>query len=239
MVNKILAGLFPTYCSLCGLSSQRDIPLCLPCQGVLAANLRCCGCCALPLPGAAVAGEVRYCPHCLSHTPPYTRVVAPWLYDEHIAFLLQRWKFHGERRLTRLFAQLWLDGGALPSPVDVIVPVPLHWRRLYQRGFNQSELLGRSLRRHCPPIVNTRFEPNFVSRSRATNSQSGLTAKDRQRNLCAAFTVCQPCDDLRIAVVDDVVTTGSTVTALANSLREAGAKSVEVWCIARTPAPPD
>jgi ComF family protein len=179
------------------------------------------------------------CANCLLEAPPYERVIAPWLYDEQMAFLIHRWKFKGERRLGKLFAELWLDGEPSPSPVDVIVPVPLHWWRLCQRGFNQAEILCHQLRRQCPPLRKANLAAGLVSRNRATGSQASLAASRRSQNLAGAFRVHRPCRDLRIAVVDDVMTTGSTVTALARTLRAAGAHSVEVWCIARTPAPPD
>ena len=239
MVNRFLSGVFPAYCCLCGLSSHRDLPLCMPCQASLAPNHHCCRCCALPLAPAIVQGPAHLCANCLLEVAPYERVIAPWLYDEQMAFLMHRWKFKGERRLGRLFAELWLNGEPSPSPVDVIVPVPLHWWRLCQRGFNQAELLCHHLRRQCPPLRKAHLRADLVSRYRATGTQTRLTASLRSQNLAGAFKVRRPCHGLRIAIVDDVMTTGSTVAVLAHALRAAGAKSVEVWCIARTPAPPN
>jgi ComF family protein len=178
------------------------------------------------------------CPKCQQQPPPYDRVIAPWLYDEQMAALMHRWKFHGERYLTPLLAGLWLEQLVEPPIIDVIVPVPLHWWRLCQRGFNQAELLSHEIRHSCPSLHCAEPGHNFVSRRRHTHSQSRLTARGRAQNLTGAFRVRRPCDGLRLAIVDDVMTTGSTAAALAVSLRDAGATSVEVWCIARTPAPP-
>ena len=239
MVNRLLEGLFPTFCSLCGLRSHRQRPLCHSCQTGLAANDHYCDLCALPLPAVSAPGQPRTCGSCLASPPPFSRVVAPWLYDESMAFLMRRWKFQGERHLTALLAELWLDGGPEYTPVDIIVPVPLHWWRLCQRGFNQSELLSRNLMNRCPSLDRASLAKGLVSRDRATRSQSSLTASNRHRNLHGVFTVHRPCDNQRIAIVDDVMTTGATVTALTNSLMAAGAKSVEGWCVARTPAPPN
>ncbi|MCB1700584.1 MAG: ComF family protein [Pseudomonadales bacterium] len=241
LLQRLLAGLFPDYCSLCGLRSQRDLPLCLNCERELQANTACCHRCAIPLPPAPLTGPApapqKVCGSCQQTPPPYQRVVAPWLYCERLAYLIQRWKFHGESRLTPLLASLWLQQVDEPGPVDLIVPIPLHWRRLWQRGFNQSELLARQLRSHSPGLAAARLDHRSTRRSRPTRAQSGMGAVQRAANLRDAFTVNRRYDNLRIAIVDDVFTTGATAAALALTLRNAGAGHIDVWCLARTPAP--
>lgn len=241
MVNTVpgavLAGLFPDYCSLCGLLSQRPWPLCCACEQELQTNRICCYRCAIPLPAEAAPTPAALCGSCLQRHTPYQRVIAPWLYCERLAHLIGRWKFHGERQLTPLLASLWLQQAGEPGPVDVMVPVPLHWRRLWHRGFNQSELLCRQLRALAPDGVPTRLDHRSVRRSRATAAQSGMGAAQRARNLRGAFTAHNRYDNLRIAIVDDVFTTGATAAAMAHTLRKAGARHIEVWCLARTPAP--
>lgn len=243
MVNKIanalLAGLFPNYCVLCGLRSQREVPLCADCQGELRPNLSCCHRCAIPLPRAAEHSAVRLCGVCQQSPPPFHRVIAPWLYSEHLAYIIQRWKYQGEKQLTPLLGSLWLQQVRHPGPVDLLVPVPLHWRRLWQRGFNQSDLLCRQLRLSRPALAAIPLEHRLVHRHRATAPQSGSNVSQRAGNLKGAFTAHRPCDNLRIAIVDDVLTTGATASALAGVLRDAGASHIEVWCLARTPAPGD
>jgi ComF family protein len=241
VVNKICAalleGLFPNYCILCGLRSHQTVPLCTDCQAQLWANSHCCQRCAIPLAPTLGTDGQRLCGSCLQTPPPFHRVIAPWLYDEHLAYLIQRWKYQGERRLTPLLASLWLQCTAHPTPVDMIIPVPLHWRRHLQRGFNQAELLGRQLHASCPALAASTLEYRAVRRQRATAAQSGMNARQRAGNLRGAFTVHRPCDNLRIAIVDDVLTTGATAAALARVLGAAGASHIEVWCLARTPAP--
>ncbi|MEH6582228.1 MAG: ComF family protein [Halioglobus sp.] len=236
MVNNFLEALYPVFCELCGLRSHRRLPLCSACQARMAPNNHSCQRCALPLPPSATSAP-RLCGGCQQQLPSYTRVLAPWLYDEHMAFLMHRWKFMGEQRLSGLLAGLWLEQLASAPTVDAIVPVPLHWRRLCHRGFNQSELLCHQLRRQNPLLRAAKLWAGLVSRRRTTATQSSLDASHRSDNLRGAFEVCHPCDGLRLAIVDDVMTTGSTVDALAKVLCTAGAASVEVWCIARTPAP--
>jgi ComF family protein len=155
-----------------------------------------------------------------------------------MAFLIGRWKFHGERQLTPLLAHLWLEKFSETfQPIDVIVPVPLHWRKFWHRGFNQSEILAAALRSQCTALQTVRFSARLVQRHHATLPQSSLPAFARKTNLIAAFTARQRCDNLRIAIVDDVLTTGATAAAMATTLRDAGATHIEIWCLARTPAP--
>lgn len=243
VVDKLLAplldGIFPQYCALCGLPARGPLPLCAPCRGELQPNTVCCGRCALPLPGPAgeADGRERLCGACLQRPPPFARVIAPWRYCERLAFLVGRWKFHGAAWLTPLLADLWLAGAPHPTPVDLVVPVPLHWRRQWRRGFNQAELLARALLAAGPGPAGARADTRRVRRRRATPAQSGLGAGHRAANLAGAFTVRGRCDNLRVAVVDDVLTTGSTAAELARALLDAGAGRVDVWCVARTPAP--
>lgn len=243
MVNRLgaalLEGLFPNHCLLCGLRSRRPVPLCAPCARDLQPNHNCCPRCALPLPAplpgtAAMCPPPRTCGHCLQAPPPFQRVIAPWLYCEGLAHIIQRWKFHGETRLTPLLARLWLQA-ADPQAVDVLLPVPLHWRRLWQRGFNQSELLCRELRALAPELAGARLDLRSVKRLRNTSPQAGAGAAQRLANMRAAFTARGHYANLRIAVVDDVMTTGATAAALGRTLQRAGAGHVEIWCLARTP----
>lgn len=233
MVNRLAGGLldalFPQYCRLCGLPGRGALPLCAGCRGDLLRNTPCCARCALPLPRT-----VGLCGACLRAPPPFARVLAPWVYEEQLAYLVGRWKYAGERRLTPLLASLWLEACGKPPAVDYLVPVPLHWRRYLGRGFNQSEELARQL---LARGVDARLATGLVRRVRPTRPQQGLAAGPRRHNLRGVFTVRRPCDNLRLAVIDDVLTTGATAAAVATALAESGAAHVQVWCLARTPAP--
>lgn len=241
MVNRaassLLEGLFPNHCALCGLRSHRPIPLCRECEFEMPRNRHCCVRCALPLPITDELRTARICGSCLKRPPPYNRVIAPWIYGEYFGHLIHQWKFQRQRRMTALLSSLWRQETNLPRPVDALVPVPLHWRRQWHRGFNQSELLARQLLATCPELKSCKLEHRLVKRSQSTAAQSGMSARQRAGNLRGAFTVREPCDNLRVAIIDDVLTTGATVAAMADVLAFAGASYIEVWCLARTPAP--
>ena len=241
MVNsagvRLLEGLLPNHCALCRMRSYRHLPLCRPCESELPANTVACKQCAIPLAGANHLDAPRLCGQCLAHPPPYDRVIAPWLYGEYLARLIQRWKYQRERHLTRVLAHLWLQRAGSRRDVDLLVPVPLHWRRRWHRGFNQSELLAFHLGDHVGVAGGLTPDLCTVKRHQPTAPQSVMSAAQRKRNLANAFTVSRPCDNLRIAIVDDVLTTGATAAALSRALKQAGARHIEVWCLARTPTP--
>lgn len=241
MVNSALFGavqaLFPQYCILCCLPSHRELPLCHDCERELPVNDRACARCAVPLaalPASTDQPPPLVCGACQASPPPFAHAFAPWLYSDQLAHILQRWKYAREWRLTGLLAYLWhRETTNYPVP-DLLVPVPLHWRKRWRRGANQAELLCRQLQ--CRGVA-TPVNSRLVRRNRPTTAQSQLDAGLRHSNLAGAFTVQGRCDNLTIAVVDDVLTTGATAGALAEALLDAGATRVDVWCLARTPPP--
>ncbi|MFK7976504.1 MAG: double zinc ribbon domain-containing protein [Halioglobus sp.] len=251
MVNSCSSGLLdallPHYCALCGFRSLRSMALCMGCENDLKPNRSACYQCGIPLRVQApvVAGlqsdnagdNHRRCGACLSHPPPFDRVVAPWLYDECMAHLIQRWKFRRERALTPLLYNLWRSHNLDPIDAHLIVPVPLHWARRLRRGFNQAELLAQRIHADTSKSKRAALDRSLLRRNRATTAQTSINALERRNNLIDAFTVRKRCDNLRIALIDDVVTTGATVAAVTNALKDAGAAEVHVYCLARTPSP--
>ncbi|KZX58214.1 hypothetical protein A3709_01740 [Halioglobus sp. HI00S01] len=231
LARYLLDGLLPQYCALCGMFSHSDLPLCQHCREELPINQAACPCCALPLPAHIAAPG---CGRCLRHPPAYSVAVVPLIYGEYLAYLIQRWKFQRQSGFTRLLATLWLEHAQV-TPPDLLVPIPLHWRRQLTRGYNQAELLARAITAQSSSLQRTRIDTHLLYRHRATAAQSAMDAQARTRNLRGAFTVRRRCDSLRIALIDDVMTTGATAEAAATALLDAGARQVDIWCLARTP----
>jgi len=186
-----------------------------------------CPRCGLPLPTAALCGE------CLRRPPPFSRCLSPFLYQAPVSQLITRFKYEGQFSHGRALSRQLLNylRAIAPPAVDVLLPVPLHWRRRWSRGFNQSEIIADELGRALKLPVQTRW----LSRRYSTPPQQGLDAAQRSRNQRAAFDVLGPLAGLHVALVDDVVTTGATSAELSRALLGAGAVSVQVWCLARTP----
>ncbi|MCC7463943.1 MAG: ComF family protein [Gammaproteobacteria bacterium] len=162
---------------------------------------------------------------------PFARVICPWRYAWPIDAGVHAFKFRGERAWAGAFGALLARARlALPDALpELIVPVPLHPARQRARGFNQSADLARCLARtlHRP------CAPGALERSRATDAQSRLPAGVRAANVAGAFRATRPLAGLRIALIDDVVTTGSTAAAAAAALIGAGAGGLELWAVAR------
>lgn len=208
---------------LCGAGRTIRARFCAPCHAALPRLADpCCRVCALPL----TSGEV--CGACLAHPPRYDRVHAPFAYVFPVDALIARYKYGGELSLAPVLAAE-LTGNA-PPQADAVVPMPLSAARLRERGFNQAHELariaGRGLR---VPVLG-----HACRRVRDTAPQAALAWKERARNIRGAFVCDADLSGQRIAVVDDVMTTGATLDELARVLKCAGAVEVQGWVVART-----
>lgn len=223
----MLRFLYPAHCLLCGADGARGLDLCAACFGDLPWNRRPCPRCAAPLPPDS---DAQLCGSCLKALPAWDEARSPLAYGYPVDKLIQRIKFDGDLSVGRLLAELLADYTAAGSgKPDCIVPVPLHPSRLKERGFNQAAELARPIRRRLkiPARLGVR------ERTRDTAVQSKLDATERKKNLRDAFAVKRSVDGKHVAVVDDVVTTGTTVESLTHVLRDEGAARVSVWCVAR------
>jgi ComF family protein len=150
-----------------------------------------------------------------------------------VDFLIKALKFQGRLTVARLLGD-WLSEALAdrsnPLP-QAIIPVPLHAARMRERGFNQALEIARPIARRLGiPML-----PNAVSRIRHTAPQMGLDARTRRSNIHGAFIVSQPIQLQHVAILDDVVTTASTVAEIAKVLRTAGVQEITIWACARTP----
>ncbi len=223
----MLRFLYPAHCLLCGDAGVRGRDICRACFGELPWNRRPCPRCAAPLPPDA---EDRLCGNCLKSLPAWDEAKSPLTYGYPVDRLIQRFKFDGDLPVGRLLAELLADYLAAGSErPDCIVPMPLHPARLRERGFNQAVELALPVGKRLKRPVRL----DLCARVRATDVQSKLDAAERKKNLRDAFAVKHPVDGKHIAILDDVVTTGTTVESLTRTLKDAGAREVSVWCVAR------
>ena len=223
LLNSCARGIraaLPQDCLLCGAASD-DAPLCGPCRDELPALPQACPVCAMP----SSLGEI--CGTCLRHPPQFDITVAAWRYAYPVDRLVQALKFHGRLALASLFADVL---ASLVKRVDVVVPMPLHPARLTERGFNQAAEIAR----HLTGKLGTGFALQGASRIRRTLPQTNLPLAERARNVRGAFACTLDLTGARIAVVDDVMTTGATLGELAKVLKRSGAARVENWVVART-----
>ncbi len=172
----------------------------------------------------------RDCAHCRQQSNPvYVRTAA--IYRDPLTKLIHQFKYNQQfalsKPLSRLLAQQW---PAWPSPIDALVPVPLHRSRERERGFNQSKRLAEGLGR----AVGIPVRASWLKRTRATSRQVGLSAETRRTNVQGAFAA-HPSKLVgkHICLIDDVYTTGATMAASAETLRQAGAAQVFGYCLAR------
>ncbi|MGJ7460677.1 ComF family protein [Halomonas sp. MA07-2] len=226
-VDQCLRRQLPGRCAFCLGKAERERPWCGACFAALPWNLPACPRCAEPLPGRP---DARLCGRCLRHPPSFDHSRVPLRYEREVAGLVQRFKFEASPRAGAVLLALFEAGlpGVSQEWPQALVPVPLHPRRARERGFDQGEWLARRLARRLElPLVRAR-------RCRDTPTQRGLDRDERRRNLNRAFVI-EAALPLRVALVDDVMTTGATLGALAAACRVAGAREVEAWSVARTP----
>jgi len=218
-MRKILARLFGGTCFLCRGAAVNL--LCPACDADLPrlAGARCPRC-ALESP----RGEI--CGRCLSDAPHYDATVAALAYEFPADTLVHALKFRGELALAGYLGDMLLQK-IDPMVIDVVVPVPLSADRLRSRGYNQAVEIARRLER-------AKLDLELCVRSRDTPAQMDLPYTERRRNVRGAFRCTRSLAGQRIAVVDDVMTTGATLDELASVLKAAGAAQVVNWVVART-----
>lgn len=227
-LKSIQQWLFPGICLLCSERVATSKEFCDACENSLPRLYNGCEQCAVPL---AEAGAIQHrCGACQKRPPAFRRALAPFVYAAPIDRLIQDLKYQQRLQTARLLGARLADYVTSRDPeIDVIVPVPLHAKRLRERGYNQSLEIARPVAEQ----LGVRLDYQSVQRTRATPPQASLPPKARQRNVRNAFKVTGSFKGARVAVLDDVMTTGHTVNAFATCLKKTGAKSVEVWVVAR------
>lgn len=216
--------------------------ICADCASALPYSDKSCRQCGDALTGADAEADVL-CGSCIKQPPVYQSTYAPLRFEEPVRSMISRFKFQRDLVAGRILTECVIDrlSGGIDKKAsntrypDALIPVPLHRWRYWQRGFNQAQLIARDLQRglHQRSVV-IDLLPNALQRIRHTPPQSGLETVERRRNLRNAFQV-NPATRLpaHVALIDDVMTTGSTVMECARVLKKAGCERIDVWVLAR------
>jgi ComF family protein len=221
-------------CLLCGTGTATSKGFCPECLKDMPVPRQACKRCAVELREAETI--YGYCVQCLIEPPVFDRCFSLYRYEFPVRELIANFKFQagfaaGRAMADLLATKLQQTYGDNDMP-GMLIPVPLHSRRLRERGYNQSMTLARTISRRCHiPLAK-----NYCQRKRATESQRGLSAEERATNLHNAFTIParhQALSIKHVAIVDDVVTTMATVNAIARLLRDTGSRRIDVICLAR------
>jgi ComF family protein len=237
-IHALLDVILPPICHICHsyIPDAGTLHICPACRDHLPLVLSpLCPVCGIPFVGT---GGDHTCGACLANPPHFDTARSPFLYEGAIRDLIHSFKYSQKTHLRNPLALLTLEGvgGFLAEQkLHLIVPVPLHRSRLRQRGFNQAVLLGRVISRHTSLSMLT----DVLTRTRPTTPQIDLSAAERRMNVKGAFTVNRPAlvAGKRILLLDDVMTTGSTMDECAKELKKAGADAVFAATIARTARP--
>ncbi|MDH5219135.1 MAG: ComF family protein [Gammaproteobacteria bacterium] len=218
----------PSNCFLCGQGVRLEQLFCQNCSDTLPYLHNSCLRCANPLSGTG--GLI--CGKCQLKSPPIDRTISVFHYENPISHVIQQYKFR-----ERIFLARWLAGYLIERVKseyerlpDLIMPVPLHPKRLGQRGFNQALELTKVISKQ----ISIKHTPQLCQRTKNTAPQVELPGSERHKNLRGVFQTSKPLNGEHIALIDDVMTTGSTLNEIAKTLKKAGASRVDAWVIART-----
>ena len=220
--------IMPRRCVFCGTACGADeAGTCNACAADLPWIRNGCATCAQALP-AGLSGD-SICADCLARPPPFSAARAPLAYEFPVDAAIKMFKFRRRLHYGPAFGAMISRAAAdLPADIDAVLPVPLHWLRHGERGFNQATEISRALVRDGDLDVLCQ-----VRRIRRTPFQSGLSAGERRRNLRGAFAVRGGIDASHVLIVDDVITTGETCRQLAQLLLDNGVGKVSVIALAR------
>lgn len=237
IATSALDLLLPPRCLACGGLVGQAHSLCADCwRAVSFIAPPLCARCGYPF--EFDEGEGALCGVCTRDPPPWERARAAFRYDDRSRALVLAFKYRDRTDAAKAFGQ-WLAraGEELLAEADLLVPVPLHWTRLFSRRYNQAALLAQAVAKTAGVPV----APMALKRRRRTPPQTGLDRTGRRRNMRGAFAVpvrqAGRVEGRRVVLIDDVLTTGATAGGCVAALREAGAASVDVLTLARVVAP--
>lgn len=217
--------LFPQSCMLCVAANGGTLALCPACLEDMPWHQQAaCPQCALP------SYQGHLCGDCLKSAPAFDITRALFRYDYPLDTMLQRYKYQQNLHIAKTFSTLMQSGFSGNQAFDRIIPMPLHPKRLAERGFNQSLEIARLIARQ----MHIKLDTESCSRIKFTAPQASLPLKTRIKNMRGAFRCGESLAGQRIILLDDVMTTGASLHELASIVKSAGATHVECWVVART-----
>ncbi len=227
-LNIIQDYLLPPTCILCGNHGYNSQDICYACYNDLERNIYCCYRCAENYETEISIPQL--CGRCLSKSPAFDETFAPFIYQGIIRYLIASLKFNKQYKNARLLGYLLATYVEKTTEIpQLIIPVPLHKKRYQERGFNQSIEIAKTVAK----ILNIPINTQICSRIRNTPHQTELPAKQRLINVKNAFIVNNSTNIQHIAILDDVITTGSTANEIAKLLKKSGVARVDVWGCAK------
>ena len=231
--GKFTSALLKQNCLLCASPEVNIHAVCRACLNDLPWHPKN----SCPQCGLASNGDL--CGSCISSPPDFDVTYSVFIYGFPIDAMMQRYKYGNMLSLSQTFGQLLNEkvrlGALNDNPIDLIIPMPMHPTRLKERGFNQAHEIAKVLcKNHPSNNLKAKLDFKSAQRVKLTPPQASLPLKARVKNIKGAFKVTNDLSGKRIAIVDDVMTTGASLNELAKTLKKAGASHVECWVIART-----
>ncbi len=211
-------------CTLCNQKKTGPHAICHFCYSLLRPLGTTCPICAIPLPD-----DHSVCRSCRDKKPFIDRVITAYHYEEPLRTLLHQFKYHDGLYLTSFLVDLMLQAPIDHANLTCLIPVPLHRKRLQERGFNQASILAQRLSK----ILGIPYLDNSCLKTTLTLPQAGLSGRFRQTNLANSFK-SKPIAYSQVTLVDDLLTTGNTANEIGKTLKQQGIRRVDIWCCART-----
>ncbi len=230
LVSKVLNFFFPPTCSICKITSDTSINLCSNCKNNMKINSCCCDICGEPLSNNTQ--DKIICGKCLNLTPYFDHVFSPFIYENNISQIIQQLKYGRKLANSHILAEVFLSElrNATEIMPEALIPVPIHKSKIKKRGYNQSIEIFH----HVAKQLHIPFEKTCCQKIKNTDSQSTLSAKERQNNIKNSFKIIKPVNYKHVAIVDDVITTGATANELSRLIKQHGVARVDIWACARS-----
>ena len=223
LTSGLLNTLFKQRCILCAAIDGGELGVCHDCYQDLPWHT------TPQCPQCGLSSNGLVCGSCLNFPPDFDATISLFTYDFPLDAMMQAYKYGTMLSLGHLFGKV-LSKKAQLTEIDLIIPMPMHPTRLKERGFNQSLEIAKVIAKHHPEKLNSAT----VQRQKYTPPQASLPLKERVKNIKGVFAANADLTGKRIAIVDDVMTTGASLNELAKTLKKAGAAHVECWVVART-----